>query len=735
MKYLRTIIVILTLWLYCEAYASPAYPFPIKVKTRTDSTVIYLQGDENCKFAYTEDGYTIVADGGKWFFAELDEKNKLKATSFELEDKNYRSAALNIFLKSQVEYLSPSRNAVSLRTSYKKKLSHRIKVDGRRKILIVLMSFADCNFKKSANDFEALFNKHGYADDGASGSVYDYYKYVSYGQLELECTVVGPFTASHEMAYYGGNKGMSENDKNPYALFNEALAYAKESVNLNEYDGNNDGYIDNFHIIYAGYGEEAGASSDAIWAHESTFNPITIEEGLKIDRYSCAPELRGNSGSGISRIGPHCHEIGHALGANDYYDTNYSTGGSYLGTGQWDVMASGSWNNEGINPANFNPYVKAYDFGWTEVKEIAGEGIINIAPSCYNADILRLNTSVEDDYFLLENRQQESFDSFVPGHGLLIFHIGAQMDNKRKTNTINATFPQECYVVCASSSAMQPTDYAASYGEINSAGCPFPGIDNNTCFAADTSPAALAQTGDAAGFVLYEIQETIDGDITLNYSTNNSTTVEPLPQEGETIWEETFEDILLSNFWSQHSIINNSKWKINRRFFSGNVESIAELESDTSGFDPQGYYSKTHLISSLFDVDISDYVLSFQCGHSSVGKDSLNVLIMNNEIGEWETIYRNKVTTEYLANKKVLIRSKYIPFYLTFEGVVDKSSFIMLDNIILRRAETTTGHGVCLPVMNNNTIFSIWGNKRNSMLSGLNIIRCNDSTYKKVILK
>ena len=84
------------------------------------------------------------------------------------------------------------------------------------------------------------------------------------------------------------------------------------------------------------------------------FPEITMQ-GMKIDRYSCTPELRGNRGGGISRIGPCCHEMGHALGAMDYYDTDYTTGGSFEGTGVWDVMAQGSWNNDGITPGTFQP--------------------------------------------------------------------------------------------------------------------------------------------------------------------------------------------------------------------------------------------------------------------------------------------------------------------------------------------------------------------------------------------
>ena len=65
----------------------------------------------------------------------------------------------------------------------------------------------------------------------------------------------------------------------------------------------------------------------------------------------------------------------------DYYDTNYSEQGKFEGTGDWDIMASGSWNEDGIIPADFNPYVKMADFGWIEIPEMP-EGNLSILPSC-----------------------------------------------------------------------------------------------------------------------------------------------------------------------------------------------------------------------------------------------------------------------------------------------------------------------------------------------------------------
>ena len=295
---------------------------------------------------------------------------------------------------------------------------------------------------------------------------------------------------------------------------------------------------------------------------------------MKIDRYSCAPELRGNRGSGISRIGPHCHEIGHALGAMDYYDTDYETGGNYSGTGKWDIMASGSWNNDGICPADFNPYVKVYDFGWTEAKSLKQDTINTIGLSSEKDNIYRVNTGTDKDYFLLENRNQQGFHTAEPGKGLLFFHIGPRLESRASTNTINSTYPQQCYVVCASSSYKKPSSMVESYGDINSAGCPYPGTSQKTDFSAMSTPAALTISGQNTSINITGI--TYDGEnIVFRYGNKNDDPEGPdnpdSPNEDVYLWGEDFEQLRLPSSWNYTDIEK-----------SGEIDVVTKLsENDT----------------------------------------------------------------------------------------------------------------------------------------------------------
>ena len=91
----------------------------------------------------------------------------------------------------------------SISRMYQKYTLKAFPTSGSRKLICILIGFTDKAFTKTKADFENLFNQVGYSADGATGSVFDYYKENSYNQLNLAVTVAGPFTAAHNMAIMG----------------------------------------------------------------------------------------------------------------------------------------------------------------------------------------------------------------------------------------------------------------------------------------------------------------------------------------------------------------------------------------------------------------------------------------------------------------------------------------------------------------------------------------------------
>ena len=475
-----------------SVFGVTAYPFPIEIIQPDGSKIMIIpKGDEHLKWAQTVDGYSIMRNSkGIYEYTKLGPTMDMIPSGIQVKNVPERSSSDIQFLNNTPKGLVYSKSQVGVMKSisrmYQKNTLKAFPTSGSRKLICILIGFTDKAFTKTKADFENLFNQVGYSADGATGSVFDYYKENSYNQLNLAVTVAGPFTAGHNMAYYGAND-TSGIDVNPEALVTEAVTLADPSVNYADFDNDNDGTVDGVFVIHAGYGEEAGASANTIWAHTSSIPPLTLD-GKTVSDYACSSELRGVSGTGLTRIGVICHEFGHILGTMDFYDTNFTTNGSYNGTGDWDIMGEGSWNNNGTTPAHHNPYTKIFVYGWATTKTFTSGANITLNNAEQNSNSFYLiNTTTSNEFFLLENRQKQKFDSYIPGHGMIIYHVDGNYINTA-ADAINVGSHQGMYPVCANATGLPP----ATYGVINSSGLPFPGSGNRTSFTDTTIPNALS---------------------------------------------------------------------------------------------------------------------------------------------------------------------------------------------------------------------------------------------------
>jgi len=479
--------------------ASPAYPNPVKVTQPDGTTVtVILKGDEFAKWAQTLDGYTLLYNSrGVYEYAVVNTDGDIVPSGVRASEQSHRTAAETALLTSTAKGLSFSRSQLDMIRSIqqirdRENSLRTFPTTGARKLVCILMGFKDKAFTKTQADMNNLFNQVGYSANGATGSVKDFYNENSWNQFNLTVTVAGPFTAANNMSYYGGNDA-SGSDSNPRALVTEAVNAADATVNFADFDNDNDGTVDGVYVIYAGYGEEAGGGADCIWAHAWNITSVT-KDGKTISKYSCSAELSGNSGSTICAIGVICHEFGHVLGAPDYYDTNYSTGGQFDGTGYWDIMSAGSWNNNGITPAHHNAYTKVKVYGWATATELTSATNVSVSNAEANKSFYQINSTTSGEYWLMENRQQVGFDANIPGHGLIIYHVNSGIASATTSNNINATYPQKMYPVCASATT-NPGTTASTYGTINGGGCSFPGTSSKTSFTDATTPNMKSWAG------------------------------------------------------------------------------------------------------------------------------------------------------------------------------------------------------------------------------------------------
>jgi M6 family metalloprotease-like protein len=466
-----------------------AFPDPVDIiqPDGTDLTIMKY-GDEVINYTRTTDGYTLLPDeAGVYYYAMLDDNGDLVISSYKAKKPGKRTKDEEKFLKKIQKFLEYSEKQKKEKKDKWKSDKSKTKdlasaqfgpIDdafpstGNRNMLVILSNFSDRSFVLSNSNFNSIMNVGG-------SSFKAFYQDNSYSALNVTTTVVGP---------YNINMTMQAADNNTRDYIARCVDAANnDGVDFSQFDNDNDGTMDALYVIHAGYGEEAGAPSYTIWSHSWDLGSYArTYDGVYIFSYATSPELRGASGSTITSIGVICHEFGHNLGVPDYYDTDGSgSGGSAWDLGKWDVMAGGSWNNSGDTPAQHCMYSK-WKLGWTTPTVISSSASLTLRNTQDYSESYRVNTTTSNEFFILENRQQTGWDAYLPGHGMLIFHIDGNFVDGLGSNTVNANPSHQGVDVEEADNVRSSATYSAD---------PFPGTNNETSFTDSTTPNSKSWAG------------------------------------------------------------------------------------------------------------------------------------------------------------------------------------------------------------------------------------------------
>jgi len=484
--------------------ARPAmYPMP-----QPDGTMVTVKliGDEFYHYNTTSDGYTIMLnDDGAYVYAKLDGQ-RLAPTGVLAHDEGKRSAAELQLLSATPKYLVDAADVDQAHVRRAKRNVDLSNFDfSKFRGLVILIDFSDVKFRSdnpsqyyfdlfSSEELDSYYDPVTDRDVSILGSVRDYFNDQSDGEFNPPFDVYGPFTSNYKA---------SQCNSLSKTIFTNALRVANSTVDFTKYDNNNDGKVDMVYFLVAGYASStSGNNSGYLWPHASNLSRYNLSyDGKKIDRYASSCELYGAeaypSTVTVEGIGTVCHEFTHVLGLPDFYDTDYEKGGGQShDPGGWDVMAGGNDYDHGRMPVGFSLFER-YALGWAKAKNITATGQYTLNPVNTHREGYILRTPVDGEFFVLENRQKTSWDTYLPGHGMLVTRVDSTNVGVWTANKLNVD-PTRNYFELLRAGNTRSGDLSSD---------PFPGTSSNPMITNETSPSLTTWEGYANDFNLVGISE------------------------------------------------------------------------------------------------------------------------------------------------------------------------------------------------------------------------------------
>ncbi|MBO7458818.1 MAG: M6 family metalloprotease domain-containing protein [Paludibacteraceae bacterium] len=335
--------------------------------------------------------------------------------------------------------------------------------------LLILVSYKDKAFSTLKDTMENMLNgenftrsySYEYTYGGknysqsvqSSGSARQYFHDQSWGQYNPIFDVVGPYTVSEDLDFYGKNDSQG-NDQHVGELISEACKLADaDGVDFTLYDNNNDGNVDFVYVIYAGYGEADGGAKNTVWPHNYDMRYYYQYDGLEkcivdgktVRNYACSNEIQYYADV-YAGIGTFCHEFSHVLGLPDLYVTVDMSNPPHT-LCDWDILDYGPYNNDGNTPPAYSAYERFY-MGWLKPRVLDKDEAVTLNPLNDSKEALLMckedthnlvgNDPNPTEFYILENRKQEGWDKYLPGKGMLITKIKYSY-TKWENNTVNNT--------------------------------------------------------------------------------------------------------------------------------------------------------------------------------------------------------------------------------------------------------------------------------------------------------
>lgn len=513
--------IFITIFMGMSVYAAPVNPLAKEVH-QADGTIInaHFYGDEFFNWVEDENGNVIAYNqqNKNWYYAEIENDCIVPSEEIVIENNEQIPSVNDRIKRNNIQYLIQNSalnidNTSTYETGMNEFNQDILKLPKtNQELLLLLIEFNDVSIQKNSQYWSEKYfsgdkSVAGYYRDmsngldiitpaitqniGLSSEItanvqYDgadeninVFPWANTGvNVTISSTYDGiikvKFNMDHPMPEYL----MGKNNKLQTAIVTMALKAIKENTT---YDF--DGYGINKYVsaIVAGVEKSAQGvhnTKGEMWAHSSYFDSNVIGIEGDMQQYMLHGEMYNNTEA--VGIGVACHELGHILGLPDLYNFNSKSGG----IGFYSSMAEGLWGASqegevpGTTPVSLDAWSKIilgyiipeeyeeWEFDAIEVKNAGDIG--NGTNSEYN--VLRLNNSTIDSnqYFLIENRQNNGWDQGMQTKlgdtfkgGILILQIDS---NILLNNEINADDNHRGVDIVGSSGATANNNYFYAIG-------------------------------------------------------------------------------------------------------------------------------------------------------------------------------------------------------------------------------------------------------------------------------
>ena len=318
---------------------------------------------------------------------------------------------------------------------------------GTPAVLVIPVEFSDITAASkgyTVENLEKIFN--GVNGDTIYYSVKEYYFASSYNKLDLNVTVLDSWFCPKETSsyyadatydYYGTE--MSIGDQ---LILDEALAYLSTVMDLSEFDSDKNGMIDAVVMVNT---LDIDAEVEFRWAYRY-WNVYTDDEGYYFEydavsandyiwmsyqfMFEAYDEETGEVNyDSTNPLNPYTfiHEVGHVLGAEDYYDTVYESSPM----NGLDVMDS--------MMGDHNPYSK-FNYGWiTDSRLVVTDSTVTLTLEAFekSGDTLILASNWDEslgayqEYYVIMYYTETGLNSGEGGYflrdGVVVYHINSTL--------------------------------------------------------------------------------------------------------------------------------------------------------------------------------------------------------------------------------------------------------------------------------------------------------------------